>query len=64
MYIKIFESRNSNNSYLVRHDISIAGLDHGIMHIENQDKRRLSINENELFKIIDRFFKESLNEER
>lgn len=62
MYIKVFESRQSSNSYIVQHDISMRGLDHGKMYLENQDKVRLPIDENELFHVIDQFFKGKLNE--
>lgn len=56
MYVKIFESRQSSNSYIVQHDISLRGLDHGQLYIENQDKKRIKINENELFSVIDKLF--------
>lgn len=62
MYVKVFESRKSSNSYIIQHDISIRGLDHGKMYIENQNKIRLTISENELFYVIDKFFKDKLNE--
>lgn len=58
MYVKVFESRQSSSSYIIQHDISLRGLDHGVMYIENQDHIRLKINENELFDLIDRFFKD------
>lgn len=58
MYIKVFESRQSSNSYIIQHDISLRGLDHGKMYIENQNKQRLTIDENELFHLIDWFFKD------
>jgi hypothetical protein len=60
MYIKVFESRKTSNSYIIQHDVSIRGLDHGKMYIENQDKKRIVIGEDELFHIIDRFFKDYL----
>lgn len=64
MYVKVFESRQTSNSYIVQHDISLRGLDHGVMYLENQDKKRIKICENELFKLIDFYFKVKTNEER
>lgn len=60
MYIKVFESRKTSNSYIVQHDISMRGLDHGMMYIENQDHKRIKIDENELFHLIDSYFKDKL----
>lgn len=57
MYIKLFESPKSSNSYIVRHDISLKGLNHGAIYIENQDKVRLKIDEDELFQLINLYFK-------
>lgn len=62
MYIKVFESRQSSNSYILQHDISMRGLDHGVMHIENQHKVKLKINENELFYLVDALFRMKQNE--
>ena len=45
MYVKVFESRQTSNSYVIQHDISMRGLDHGKMYLENQDKKRIAINE-------------------
>jgi sulfur transfer complex TusBCD TusB component (DsrH family) len=64
MYIKVFESRNTANWYILNHDISMRGLEHGIIRIENQDHITIAINENELFHAIDKLFKERLNEKR
>lgn len=64
MYIKVFESRKSSNSYIVQHDISMRGLDHGVMYIENQDHVRIRFNECDLFFLINEFFKDKVNEER
>lgn len=58
MYIKVFESRQSTNSYVIQHDISMKGLDHGAMYLENHDHVRIKVCENELFNLIDTFFKD------
>lgn len=60
MYIKVFESRKSSNSYIIEHDTSIRGLDHGIMYIESQDKLRIRISEDVLFYLIDKLFKDKI----
>ena len=60
MYIKIFESRQTSNCYVIQHDISLRDLNHGVMYIENQDKKRIVFDENELFHLIDGYFKEKL----
>ena len=57
MYVKVFESRQTSNSYIVQHDISMRGLDHGVMYLENQDKKRIKICENELFRLLDFYFR-------
>lgn len=62
MYIKVFESRKTSNSYILQHDTSMRGLDHGVMHIENQDKKRITISEDELFHLINWYFREKFNE--
>lgn len=58
MYVKVFESRQSKNSYVIQHDVAMNGLKHGSIHIVNQDKQKLSIGEYHLFQLIDWFFKD------
>jgi hypothetical protein len=62
MYVKVFESRQTSNSYIVQHDISMRGLDHGVMYLENQDKKRIKICENELFRLLDFYFRVKTDE--
>ncbi len=60
MYIKVFESRQSRRSYLIRHETSLRGLDHGKMFIENESRKIIALEEDELFKLIDTFFRAHL----
>ena len=60
MYIKVFESRQSARSYIIMHDLSFSGIDHGLITIENANKKKIVLNENELYKIIDEYFKANL----
>ena len=60
MYIKVFESRQSARSYIIKHDLSLAGVDHGVITIENANKKQIVLGEDELYKIIDTFFKSNL----
>jgi hypothetical protein len=60
MYIKVFESRKSARCYMLQHDVSIKGLEHGVLYIHNQDKQSIRIGENELFAIIDNYWKDKL----
>lgn len=59
MYIKVFESRESARWYVIKHEISLRGIGHGKMSIESNDKK-IMLDEYELYKIIDSFFKDNL----
>ena len=60
MYVKVFESRKTSNSYIIQHDISMKGLDHGVMYLENQEHVKIKIGEDELFHLVDKLFKDKL----
>lgn len=60
MYVKIFESRKSFNYYVIEHHLSIKGIEHDKLIIENQNKNKMTVDENELFHIIDQYFKEKI----
>ncbi len=62
MYIKVFESRKTSHSYILKHDISMRGLEHGVMYIENQKHEIIKINENDLFYLVDALFRMKQNE--
>jgi hypothetical protein len=38
------------------------GLDHGVMFIENENKRLLTVSEDELFNLVDNLFKSKTKE--
>lgn len=57
MYIKLFESRQSAHSYVVQHDTSMRGMDHGTLHITNEQKHTISVSEDELFHLIDKLYR-------
>lgn len=58
MYIKIFESRKTAKSYMIRYPVT--QLSSGSLYIENENHEKLHLHESELFEIIDRFFKEKM----
>lgn len=60
MYIKIFESRQSNRSYLVRYDL--LSLKEGNYKIENECHKSITVSEESLFNAIDNLFQGELNE--
>lgn len=60
MYVKIFESHKSSNYYIIEHFISIKGIKHDTLILKNQEKKSIQINENELFRVINNYFKEKL----
>jgi|GEM_PF-4492052 hypothetical protein len=60
MYVKLFESRQSFNYYIIEHHISIKGIEHDQLVIGNQEKKKINVDENELFHVIDKYFKDKL----
>jgi hypothetical protein len=64
MYIKLFQSRDSNCSYTIIFPYTINtykdAYDYMTPYIENEKHETLPVAENELFDVIDRFFKEKL----
>jgi hypothetical protein len=58
MYIKIFENRDSNKSYSIVYPFSLQG--HLEPYIENEKHETIGVPDNELFDLIDRFFKEKM----
>ena len=40
MYVKLFESRQSFNYYIIEHHISIKGIEHDQLVIGNQEKKK------------------------
>lgn len=63
MYIKVFESRQSSRWFIIKHDISIRGLDHGVIHLENEQHKRIAISEDKIFNVIDKLFEDESHEE-
>lgn len=57
MYIKLFKNRISSASYMIRYVVS-----NSLTYIENEKHVILPVDEQELFNIIDTFFKAKLNE--
>jgi hypothetical protein len=62
MYVKIFESRETACSYIIMHQHSLTVGAAGKMYISNEKHDNIEINEGELFNLIDRFFRNKLNE--
>lgn len=62
MYVKIFEGRDSVNSYTIYYQITLKENE-GIMWIENRKHESIKVNETELYKIIDEFYKKKLTEQ-
>ncbi len=62
MYIKVFESRKTSSSYVIKHDISMRGLEHGVIYIENEKHEIIKTNENELFYLVEALFRMKQNE--
>jgi len=62
MYIKIFESRQSSHSYIVHFDV--IQTDNSYFDIKNEAKETVRVKESDLFKLIDRLFKDKENEKR
>jgi len=62
MYIKIFESRQSSHSYVVHFDV--IQTDNSYFDIKNEAKETVRVKESDLFKLIDRLFKDKENEKR
>lgn len=62
MYIKVFESRQSSRWYILKHNISMRGLDHGVMTIENNKHEIIKISEDDLFYLVHALFRMKQNE--
>jgi hypothetical protein len=62
MYIKVHESRQSNLSYLLQYRLSLNQHGEDRFYIENEKHESLVINEQELFLLLDKLFKEYKNE--
>lgn len=62
MYIKLFESRQSPHWYILKHDISMRGLEHGVMTIENEKHEIIKISEDQLFYLVQALFRMKQNE--
>lgn len=56
MYIKIFESRQTDKSYMIRYPVTC--LHTKSLYLENEKHNRVDINERELFDVIDKLFKD------
>ena len=57
LYIKIFESRDSEKSFLLRYHISTAPGVGDKFILENEKHQQIECNENELFLIFQDYFK-------
>ncbi len=64
MYVKIFESLETNKSYTIRYAPHATEVNKGATFIENERKVSVRINEGELYNAIDAFFRSKLNEKR
>ena len=62
MYIKIFESRQTSRSYCIVYPVSC--FEQLKPYIENENHERLMLEEGELYSVIDKFFKDRINEAR
>ena len=62
MYIKVFEARDSKRSYTFGHHVGMSGMKHGTLYIDNELHKSVPVEENELFNLIDHFFKAKTHE--
>jgi hypothetical protein len=64
MYIKVFESRQSNKYYLLQYRLSENSGEQDRFHLENEKHKSRIVIESELFNSLDTLFREHSNEKR
>lgn len=58
MYFKVFESRETASSYLLRYIFDREHIGAGKLTIENEKHEIINIDENELYCLLNEFFKQ------
>jgi len=62
VYIKLYKDRQSESSYLIQHILEDDPKILGQLRIQTQDKDFIYVSEDELFAVIDSYFKGIQNE--